>query len=106
VPSIPSISSLQINLGRIKQQQQYPFNGPLFDADITEAGDSELQWHKIGHMQMCTSPRQITTPASHRSVFTHWMPFLPPNQQHQSTEGTSTLLLGRIKMKLKQHDVT
>jgi len=31
-------------------------------------------------------PRQITMPASHHSVFTGWMPFLPPNQQHQSTE--------------------
>jgi len=26
-------------------------------------------------------------PAFHHSVFTGWMPFLPPNQQHQSTEG-------------------
>jgi len=25
-------------------------------------------------------------PASHHSVFTGWMPFLPPNQQRQSTE--------------------
>ena len=33
-------------------------------------------------------PRQITTPAPHHSVFfTGRMPFLPPNQQHQSTEG-------------------
>ena len=32
--------------------------------------------------------RQITTPAPHHSVFTGWMPFLPPNQQCQSTEGT------------------
>ena len=29
--------------------------------------------------------RQITTPAPHHSVFTGRMPFLPPNQQHQST---------------------
>ena len=29
--------------------------------------------------------RQITTPAPHHSLFTGWMPFLPPNQQHQST---------------------
>jgi len=38
---------------------------------------------------MCNSaphPRQITMPASHQSVFTARMPFLPPNQQHQSTE--------------------
>ena len=32
--------------------------------------------------------RQITTPAPHRSVFTGRMPFLPPNQQRQSTEGS------------------
>ena len=31
--------------------------------------------------------RQITTPASHHSVFYRPMPFLPPNQQRQSTEG-------------------
>ena len=30
--------------------------------------------------------RQITTPAPHHSVFTGRMPFLPPNQQRQSTE--------------------
>ena len=29
--------------------------------------------------------RQITTPATHHSVFTGRMPFLPPNQQRQST---------------------
>jgi len=35
--------------------------------------------------------RQITMPAPHHSVFfTGRMPFLPPNQQCQSTEGTST----------------
>ena len=31
--------------------------------------------------------RQTTTLASHHSVFTGRMPFLPPNQQRQSTEG-------------------
>jgi len=31
--------------------------------------------------------RQITMPVSHHSVFTGRMPFLPPNQQRQSTEG-------------------
>ena len=36
-----------------------------------------------------SAPRssQITTPAPHCSVFTGRMPFLPPNQQCQSTEG-------------------
>ena len=32
--------------------------------------------------------RQITTPAPHHSVFTGRMPFLLPNQQRQSTDGT------------------
>ena len=31
----------------------------------------------------------LTTPAPHRSIFTGRMPFLPPNQQRQSTEGTN-----------------
>ena len=36
--------------------------------------------------------RQITTPAPHHSVFTGRKPFLPPNQQRQSTEGNYTRL--------------
>ena len=36
--------------------------------------------------------RQITTPAPHHSVFTGRMPFLPPNQQYQSTEGNNNCL--------------
>ena len=32
--------------------------------------------------------RQITTPAHHTQFFTGRMPLLPPNQQHQRTEGT------------------
>ena len=35
--------------------------------------------------------RQITTPAPHHSVFTGRMPFLPPNQQRQSTEGNQSI---------------
>ena len=37
------------------------------------------------------APDKITTPAPHHSVFTGRMPFLPPNQQRQSTEGTYLL---------------
>ena len=77
-----------------------PFNDPMSgtarvsryqkgkpDLDFTEASDSEWQWHQMGHMQVCTSPSLITTPAPHHSFFTDWVPFLPPNQQRQSTEG-------------------
>jgi len=56
--------------------------------DFTEASDSEWQWHQLGHMQVCTLFQQITMPAPHHSVFTGRMPFLPPSQQCQSTEGT------------------
>ena len=37
--------------------------------------------------------RQITTSALHHSVFTGRMPFLPPNQQRQSTEGNKSMHL-------------
>ena len=48
--------------------------------------------------------RQITTPAPHQSIFfTGRMPFLPPNQQRQSTEGTNILY---TSMTNQQHTVT
>ena len=56
--------------------------------NFTEARDSEWQWHQLGHMQVCTSLQTDKTPAPHHSGFTRLMPFLPPNQQRQSTEGS------------------
>jgi len=56
--------------------------------DFTEARDSEWQWHQLGHIQVCISlqtDNHASTPPL--SFFTGWMPFLPPNQKHQSTEG-------------------
>ena len=78
-----------------------PFNGPFSgtirvsryqkgktDLDFTEARDSEWQWHQLGHMQVCTLLQTDNHAKPHRSVFfTGRMPFLPPNQQRQSTEG-------------------
>jgi len=58
--------------------------------DFTGARDSEWQWHQLGHMQVCTSLQtnnHASTPPL--SFFTGRMPFLPPNQQRQSTEGTN-----------------
>ena len=40
--------------------------------------------------------RQITTPAPHHSVFTGRMPFPPPNQQRQSSEGKNVPVIERI----------
>ena len=78
----------------------HPFNGPLSgntrvgwyqkgktNLDFTGARDSEWQWHQLGHMQVCTSletNNHASTPPL--SFFTGRMPFLPPNQQRQSTE--------------------
>jgi len=58
--------------------------------DFTEARDSEWQWHQLGYVQVCTSlqtDNHASTPPL--SIFTGRMPFLSPNQQRQSTEGTS-----------------
>ena len=52
--------------------------------DITGARDSEWQWHQLGHMQVCTSLQ--TDNHATTQFFTGRMPFLPPNQQCQSTE--------------------
>jgi len=81
----------------------HPFNGPLsgttqvsryqkgkINLDFIEARDSEWQWHQLNHMQVCisleTDNHASTSPIS---FFTGRMPFLPPNQQRQSTEGTN-----------------
>jgi len=64
-------------------------NGKI-NLDFTEARDSEWQWHQLEHMQVCTSLQTD----NHASIsplsfyFTDRMPFLPPNQQRQSTEGS------------------
>jgi len=60
--------------------------------DFTEARDSEWQWHQLGHMQVCIS-HQTDSHASTPPLkfFAGRMPFLPPNQQRQSTEGFAYL---------------
>ena len=78
----------------------HPFNGPLSGTtrviwyqkgktslDFTEARDSEWQWHPLGHMQISTSFQSENHAGTPPLVFTGRMPFLPPNQQCQSTEG-------------------
>ena len=101
---------ISVNISEMVQQQQ-PFNG-LFsrttwvsryqkgktNLDFTGARDSEWQWLQLGHMQVCTSLQTTTTPTPHHSFFTGRMPFLPPNQQRQSTEGTVCLPASVAKM--------
>ena len=62
------------------------------NVDLTEARDSESQRHQLGHMQVCTSlqtDNHASTPTT--QVFTGRMPFLTPNQQCQSTEGSEQI---------------
>jgi len=84
----------------------HPFNGPLSgttqvsryqkgktNLDFTEARDNEWQWHQLGHMQVCTSlqtDNHASTPLL--KFITGRMPFLPPNQQRQSTEGKASIV--------------
>ena len=52
--------------------------------DFTRAGDSEWQWHQLGHMQVCTSLQ--TDGHASTPPISFLQPFLPPNQQCQSTD--------------------
>jgi len=69
---------------RLSQYQEGKTN-----LDFTEARDSEWQWHQLGHMQVCTSLQTDNHASTPPLFFTGRMPFLPPNQQHQRTEGIS-----------------
>ena len=48
------------------------------------------QWHQLDHMQIICTSLQTDNHTSTHSVFYRPDAFLPPNQQHQSTEGTMT----------------
>jgi len=65
-----------------RTEHTHTFNGPFSgttqvsryqkgktNLDVTEARDSEWQWHQLGHMEVCTSLQTDTMPAPHRSVF-------------------------------------
>jgi len=63
--------------------------------DFNEARDSEWQWHQLGGWAVCKSaPCSDRQPHQHPTslFFTGRMPFLPPNQQRQSTEGYSSVV--------------
>ena len=71
--------------------------------DFTEARDSEWLWHQLEHMEVCTSLQTDNhASTSPLSFFTGRMPFLPPNQQRQSTEGINTKYTVTQKLMLTQ----
>jgi len=55
--------------------------------DFTEARDNERQWYQLDHVQVCTSLQTDNHASTPPLFFTGRVPFLPPNQQRQSTEG-------------------
>jgi len=70
------VKRLQTQAKRIRHTHTHPFNGPFSgttrvsryqkgktNLDFTNAGDSEWQWHQLGHMQICT-PLQTDNDAS------------------------------------------
>ena len=102
------ITTSLYKLDTLLSPSRHLFNGPLSgttwvsryqkgktNLDFTEARDSEWQWHQLGHMQACIALQTDShdyPPDTHHSVFTDRMPFLPPNQQRQSTEGSDKVL--------------
>ena len=85
------------------KQHTHVFNGPLSGTSRVsqyQKGKTDLDFLKQETVSgsgiswaVCKSAprsRQITMPATHCSVFTNRMPFLPPNQQCEGTEGIST----------------
>jgi len=48
-------------------------------------------WHQLGNMQVCIA-LQTDNHASTPQLSSLLMPFLPPNQQYQSTEGSNTYI--------------
>ena len=54
---------------------------------LKQETEGEWQWHPLSHMQVCTLLQTDNHTSTPPLSFTGRMPFLPPNQQHQSTEG-------------------
>jgi len=88
----------------------HPFNGPLSlttrvsryqkgntNLDFTEARDSEWQWHQLGRMQVCILLQTDNHTSTPPLISTGRMPFLPPSQQRQSTEGTRLTCVMAVK---------
>ena len=112
--------NLDQNAEHLSYIHTHPFNGPFSSTtrvsryqkgktnlDFTEARDSEWQWHQLGHMQVCTS-LQTDDHASNPplSFFTGRMPFLPPNQQCQGTEGITSIIHVVPKMGRTSRELT
>jgi len=104
----------------LQRLHTHPFNSPLSgttrvsryqkgktNLDITEARDSEWQWHHLGHMQVCTSLRTDNhastpplsfyrpdaLPAAQPTASKHWRPTLQRLMIHKPVQSRSVELL-------------
>jgi len=95
----------------------HPFNSPLSgttrvsryqrktNLDFTGARASEWQWHQLDRMQVCTSIQTDNHTSTPPLSFYRRMPFPPPNQQRQSSEGKNVPVIERITYFAKQQTV-
>jgi len=67
--------------------------------------DSEWQWHQLEHMQVCTSLQTDNHASTPPLSFLQAMPFLPPNQQRQSTEGSTYNIPKIINIKICNYPI-
>jgi len=67
--------------------------------------DSEWQWHQLEHMQVCTSLQTDNHASTPPLSFLQAMPFLPPNQQRQSTEGSTYNIPKIINIKIWNYPI-
>ena len=111
--AMASTRARAVLLGRVTHllsvTHTHPFNGPLSGTTwvsryqrgkpiwiLLKQRYSEWQWYQLGHMQLCTSlqtDNHASTPPL--SFFTGRVPFLPPNQQRQGTEGKARRCLSQ-----------
>ena len=80
------LTALFPGLPRSAGEQVSRYQKGKTNLDFSEARDSKWQWHQLGYMRLHLAPDR--QPHQHPTTlfFTGRIPFLPPNQQCQSTE--------------------
>ena len=80
------LTALFPGLPRSAGEQVSRYQKGKTNLDFSKARDSKWQWHQLGYMRLHLAPDR--QPHQHPTTlfFTGRIPFLPPNQQCQSTE--------------------
>ena len=114
-----AFASTMLTLFYLEHTHTQPFNGPFSgttrvgryqkgktNLDLTEARDSEWQWHQLGHMQVCTM-LQTDSHASTPPLVFYRLDALPAAQPTASKHWRLTLfyleLLGKSSPNSKKH---